>query len=145
MSFLEVQFFEEQTADHDSSKLYFCKILLPNILDNFQCNQRNSLKICSMRAHSWFTFVILLCNPRFTVIIIHWCHSTGIPLVLLFISSVFQTPKSCWFKRPNTREGLLLCTLEWKCCKSLIVEDQVLTVLLWQVMLALCSFLVAWR
>lgn len=30
-------------------------------------------------------------------------------------------------------EGQLLCTLEWKCCKSLVMEVQVLTASLWQV------------
>lgn len=37
---------------------------------------------------------------------------------------------SCWLKRPNTQEGRLLCTLEGRrCCESLVVEVQVLTVL----------------
>ena len=31
--------------------------------------------------------------------------------MLLSISSILQTPTSCWLKRPNTQEGLLLCTL----------------------------------
>lgn len=46
--------------------------------------------------------------------------------------------KSFWLKRPNTQEGRLLCTLEWRRCQSLVVQ-----LLLWQVVLALCNFLVA--
>lgn len=53
-----------------------------------------------------FTIVIPLCNPKIAVIIKHWCHSTGIQFVLLsFMSSVPQTPKSCWLKRPNNSGG----------------------------------------
>lgn len=99
MSFSEVQYFEEQTAEHYSSPiLYICMIFHSWYFNIIKHNPENVVCV-----HGWFTFVICLCNPRSTVTIEHWCHSTGIPFVLLFISSVLQTPKSCWFKRPKLR------------------------------------------
>jgi len=92
-----------------------------------------------MHVLGW-SFYFPLCNSRITVIE-HWYRLTGIPFVLLsFIPSALQTPKSCWLKRPNNLQGLFLCTLDLEGlqksgCK--VVQAQVLTAFLWQIMLAL--------